>query len=128
MQTENANLKEARHRYYLKHKDKILSNSKEWRKKNPDKVKGIWRRSNLKRKYGLSEKSFENLFEEQGNSCAICHTKEAIWCVDHCHTTGEIRGILCASCNKGLGMFKDDQTNLEEAISYLNRIRQPKRS
>jgi hypothetical protein len=61
--------------------------------------------------------------DDQIGRCAICeeilpqNTKHIH--VDHCHKTNITRGLLCAHCNKGLGFFKDDISNLEKAISYL---------
>ena len=40
--------------------------------------------------------------------------------IDHCHSTGKFRALLCGDCNKGLGFFKDDIHRLENAITYLN--------
>lgn len=76
-------------------------------------------------KYGLSEDDFNSLVLNSNNSCMICRkefTKESrytVACVDHCHTTEKIRGLLCHKCNKGLGAFSDRVDLLENAIRYL---------
>ncbi len=46
--------------------------------------------------------------------------KKSVWCLDHEHDTGKFRGWLCHSCNTGLGLFRDSETNLKNAIKYLN--------
>lgn len=74
-------------------------------------------------KYSFSQKEHDKIFKEQNGKCAICRTPESdlnhILAVDHCHKTGKVRGLLCNSCNKGLGMFKDNTLILEDAIYYL---------
>lgn len=50
--------------------------------------------------------------------CVICGSSESL-VVDHCHTTGKVRGMLCGHCNRGLGHFRDDPTLLEFAAQYL---------
>lgn len=65
------------------------------------------------------------LMESQGRACAICRTQE--WGakgpqVDHCHTNGHVRGLLCNNCNNGLGRFKDDPARLLAAAAYLKRV------
>jgi hypothetical protein len=58
------------------------------------------------------------MFDEQDGKCLIC--QEAVTLVvDHCHTTGQIRGLLCNPCNTSLGHFKDDVKRLQRAIEYL---------
>lgn len=67
--------------------------------------------------------------EDHKNVCSICHQPERITSrltgelhelsVDHCHITGNIRGLLCRHCNAGLGLFKDNIELLEKALSYL---------
>ena len=93
--------------------------AKVWRKANPDKAKN----SELKRMHGMSLELFNSLREEQNNSCAICKKHEddekLALAVDHCHTTGKIRGLLCANCNRALGLFKDNKDFLKSAITYL---------
>jgi hypothetical protein len=44
-------------------------------------------------------------------------------CIDHCHTTGKVRGLLCHACNRALGNFGDNIANLEQAIIYLSKVR-----
>jgi hypothetical protein len=60
------------------------------------------------------------LFKAQGGICDICKERPATH-LDHCHTTGKIRGLLCTQCNTGLGMFFDRTDVLRAAIDYLNR-------
>ena len=79
--------------------------------------------SRLKSTYGIDLHEFRRLLAYQNNCCAICgdHVDELNKkiCVDHCHKTGKIRGLLCLNCNYGLGHFKDNIDNLYNAIDYL---------
>ena len=54
------------------------------------------------------------------SKCAICQKSDLRLSVDHCHSTGQIRGWLCHNCNVGLGHFKDDTDLLRAAINYLD--------
>ena len=77
----------------------------------------------LRQKYGLSLQEYEQLVEQQDGRCAICGCDQPAgrgrWHVDHDHTTGKVRGLLCHNCNVGLGNFKDDPRRLEAAVKYL---------
>lgn len=84
----------------------------------------------LKRKYGITLAEKTSMLEAQNNLCAICQQvialdgtpkENTIACLDHCHTTGKIRGLLCNSCNKGLGNFRDSVESLQNAITYLTK-------
>lgn len=85
----------------------------------------------LKRHYGLSRDDYERLHEEHGHKCCICKQSEGVeirgkairLAVDHCHSTGQIRGILCAACNRALGGFRDSVDLLNNAIEYLKKTR-----
>lgn len=85
------------------------------------------RNNNLKRKYGMTSEEYEAMSAEQGHVCAICGEPETLvrkgqaerLSVDHCHTTGEVRGLLCAHCNHGIGKFKDSPELLRAALAYL---------
>lgn len=61
------------------------------------------------------------LYEKQDSKCAICRVDLLKPVVDHNHETGEVRGLLCASCNTGLGQFEDDPKIVLEAYFYLRR-------
>ena len=102
------------------------------RKRNPRK----WRSNKLKSSYGITLEEYEGMLEEQGGVCAICKqqetalarcgdgmTKVASLAVDHCHTANKVRGLLCANCNRGLGLFKHSSTRLIQAIQYLESHR-----
>jgi hypothetical protein len=71
-----------------------------------------------KQKYGLPPEEYNHMLAQQQNACAICR-QETKLVVDHCHNSGKVRGLLCASCNAGLGAFDDDPVNLALAIAYL---------
>ena len=86
---------------------------------NPKVQKGY----QLKYKFGITIEEYDELLTKQNNACAICNSKESKgkgWHVDHDHTTGKVRGILCLSCNTGLGMFKDNVAFLNAAMLYLS--------
>ena len=72
------------------------------------------------RQYGLSPEMFNRIFTEQGRRCACCTTTEQdVWQVDHDHVTGAVRGILCTSCNIGIGQLGDSLVGVQRAIAYL---------
>ena len=69
-------------------------------------------------KYGITEKEYQTLLEEQGGLCAICKEEQKL-AVDHCHITQKVRGLLCHACNVALGFFKDDPVRVDAAVVYL---------
>jgi hypothetical protein len=87
-------------------------------------VKSIYasqaRKYNLKQ-FGLTVEQYEEIYTTQNKGCAICGgvDKNKRLAVDHCHTTGRVRGLLCAQCNQGLGLFKDSPEVLNKAAAYL---------
>jgi hypothetical protein len=97
--------------------------SKAWRDANPDRQRAHQRRHHLKRKFDLSLEEYDALMAKQGGRCAICGTTDtAPWdwfCVDHCHTSGAVRGLLCRACNTCIGQAQDDPEILRKAIHYL---------
>lgn len=85
------------------------------------------RNQNLKKSFGITSADYDEMFKAQGGVCKICKQPETTvrsgkiqsLSVDHNHTTGKIRGLLCNSCNRALGKFKDSKENLLNAIKYL---------
>lgn len=78
------------------------------------------RERNLKRRYNLTIEEYDEWFDRQAGRCAICHVRpDHNLCVDHCHETGIIRGLLCHSCNRGIGLLGDDLSRLRSAVGYL---------
>jgi hypothetical protein len=76
----------------------------------------------FKKTYGISIYEYEEMFFSQGGKCKICNEPEhnnKLLSVDHCHNSGKVRGLLCGSCNIGLGHFKDNTRRLQDAIEYL---------
>ena len=85
------------------------------------------RHYHLRQRYGVGAADVEELKRAQRGLCAVCRTAAATQ-VDHDHTTGKIRGILCLHCNAGMGAFEDDPGIILRAIEYLERsdgTRQP---
>jgi hypothetical protein len=102
------------------YRERTLARGSAWRRANRDKLSARNRDKYMKRRYGISRADYDALFERQGGVCAICRkrSKERL-CVDHCHVTGMIRGLLCRKCNFGLGSLCDDQRALVAALAYL---------
>jgi hypothetical protein len=105
-------------KYYAKNKEHISElKIKRWVKQDKNKQKDIY----LKRNYNINYEKYLEIVNEQEGKCAICglFNLEKPLFVDHCHTTGKIRGLLCSLCNTGLGGFRDNTISLLKAIEYL---------
>jgi hypothetical protein len=85
---------------------------------NVERNHGSTRNNHLKRRYGLTEAQVAERIEAQSGLCAICRAKPAEH-VDHCHLTGDVRGILCFTCNVGLGSFGDSDHLMRLAADYV---------
>jgi len=101
-----------------------LTNS-EWKKKNPEKVKKDNRKWRLKNHYGLTEDQYDEMFLNQEGRCAICqrHRDELkeVLAVDHNHSTGKVRQLLCRPCNSVLGYIKEDVDIALNLVEYIRR-------
>lgn len=92
----------------------------------------------LRIRYGLSLEEFRSLVRDQGGKCAICdqvpepvlkpNGKKGTLCVDHDHETGQVRGLLCESCNRAIGLMRDSVERLSRAAMYLSRARRDRES
>ncbi len=85
-------------------------------------------RANAVGKYGITVEDYDRMFDAQGGVCAICSrpasggpTSASRLHIDHCHTTGKVRALLCSTCNLGVGYFADDPDRLIAAAAYLLR-------
>lgn len=82
----------------------------------------------MKRAYGIDFEGYSYLIEKHNGVCAICrksppnHYKKRL-CIDHCHTTGKIRGLLCDDCNTAIGLLQDSTELMSNAIHYLNNAK-----
>lgn len=108
---------------YAENRTERIAASRKWQREHPEQVADAYRRHNLWRWYRMTVKEFDELFASQDRKCAICRCSEVPakhhWHVDHNHSTGQIRGILCSSCNLVLGHSKDDPNTLRAAADYL---------
>lgn len=80
----------------------------------------------LKHTYGITLERYREMLSEQSGKCAICskehregHRKGLV--VDHNHTTGKVRGLLCYGCNAAIGHLREDERLFKTALAYLNR-------
>lgn len=109
-----------RKEYYLKHREEILKKTSVYYHTNKERASN----NRLKRKYGISLAQRNEMFDAQGKKCKICRCDTPPgrrgWMVDHCHSTGRVRGILCQHCNTALGSVKDSVLVLEQCIKYLS--------
>jgi hypothetical protein len=109
--------------YREANKQRIKDVSDVWREANRERLREQYR----KRKYGLTNAEFAALVEEQGGVCAICgrppsgEGREKELHIDHCHSSGAVRGLLCEHCNRGIGLFRDDPEILKKAAIYVGR-------
>ncbi|MCW2776528.1 MAG: Recombination endonuclease [Frankiales bacterium] len=79
---------------------------------------GSTRDFHLRRRYGLDSADVARMVADQGRTCALCRARSPQH-VDHDHLTGLVRGILCSTCNQGLGNFADDAARLRLAADYV---------
>lgn len=108
----------------LRSKDGLRNNCKDcdhksehrYRKQNPSQAA----LAAIRQKYGLQEHAYKEMLEKHNYQCDICESKTRL-CIDHCHKTGKIRGILCGKCNSGIGLLNDNIADLEKAIRYLKK-------
>ncbi len=103
-----------------------------WIAENPERY-ALKRREHLLRRYGMTVEDYETLLAKQDGRCAICRTDSPrtrgnahehhgqIFAVDHCHVTGAVRGLLCITCNTGIGGLRDDPAIVRAALAYLER-------
>lgn len=107
-------------RWYWKNKPRAASNGTNW---------------HYRKHYGITYAQFVDLYESVKGICPICSTPMVLSgprknrrlnaVLDHCHETGQNRGVICSGCNIGLGMLKDSPKVLASAVAYLERYGKP---
>lgn len=130
---------------YQANKQAYKDRAERWKAANPDKVRESSRRrqarfretlsyeavkdSQLRRSYGISWEEYSRMFDSQEGTCKICKSALVLHSpkagtntanVDHCHTTGRVRGLLCNRCNQGIGYLQDSPELLRQAAEYLD--------
>jgi hypothetical protein len=104
-----------------KNREKSRAYQAAWKAKHPERQTEDLNRLRV-RAYGLTPEQFEAMRVAQGGRCAVCaEVPKGSFHVDHDHVTGVARGLLCGTCNRGLGMFHDSPTLLTKAAWYLER-------
>ena len=109
----------------IRHREKHRAAVRSWYSRNKEYAKSRQRKYQLQ-KYNLTEQAYKDLLTEQKESCALCGTKQPtgkwkVFAVDHCHDTGNVRGLLCNECNRGMGLLKDSSELLRKAADYLDQ-------
>lgn len=122
--------------YYLDNKEAISVDKIENYKKDPKKhieASKVWYQNNkgrvrdlsLQRNYGIDLETYNEMFRKQEGKCATCSTHQSelkrSLCVDHDHETSEIRGLLCDSCNRSIGLLKENLKTISNVIVYLKK-------
>lgn len=127
---------------YNRRKEEIANRRRELRQSNPEKYREQRKKTRSKNIEYYRQKSretswknagiknmtyaiYETMLKSQNYSCAICHTPQELLSrnldVDHDHSTGEVRGLLCVNCNRGVGHFKEKESLFLSALNYLKK-------
>jgi hypothetical protein len=120
--------------YREANKEKLHIKNKEWRKNNPERTAEIYRKQNLKQKYGMSLEDYDKMLQEQSNVCAVCEQPEVLvkkgklqpLCVDHCHESGKVRALLCNDCNRNLIAHRTSSDIFYKAAAYVEKHKREK--
>lgn len=109
-----------RRQHYLNNKETYDERIKTWQRNNPE----LRKKTILKNVYGISLDDYNDMFKKQDGKCFGCYMSHSELkrglLVDHNHSTGKVRGLLCDNCNKALGCVKDNVSILGNLITYLN--------
>lgn len=132
-------------KYFTEQEKKAARNqqSRNWNKDNPNKhreqsaahyhghresIRERRRDLRYQRIYGITLEEYNKMFAAQNGCCYICKTHQADLgkplSVDHHHSSGKVRRLLCVKCNAGLGNFKEDASLLRKAMDYLKEFNQ----
>lgn len=110
----------ARQKHYYKNHEAEKFRVQEYRINNVEKVKASNRNTKLKRLYGITQEQFLEMSNKQDNKCACCGSETKL-VVDHNHTTGAIRELLCNNCNTALGLLNEDISIIQQLENYIRK-------
>lgn len=110
--------RESIRQWKVRNRERVRTTQRAYERSLPSEVLAHWR---LRKKYGISFADYTALLQGQGGVCAICGKppKAVRLCVDHCHVTGKVRGLLCRNCNHNLSVF-DNKPRFRRILEYLN--------
>jgi len=118
--------------WYAANKARKLESTRTWAQNNPDRVKKSAQKYVKKnsrkltlnsklRRYGITLEKYNLMIEGQKGMCAICNNVPDRLVIDHNHATGEVRQLLCVSCNAALGQVKESENIVLSMLSYLRK-------
>lgn len=104
----------------------------QWFKANPERADRARHAHTMRAFYGITPEQYEAMLTAQDGKCAICGEGEPAahgrtgrqfrLSVDHDHSTGRVRGLLCQKCNRAIGLMGDNTETLRRALDYLERL------
>ena len=106
---------------FSENREKRNKQNQEWRRANPERSQVIKARTNGIK---ITWEQFSELKTLQDNKCALCQKELEKFHIDHCHDSGEVRGLLCPTCNWGLGLLGDTEETIERALNYLRKLKE----
>jgi hypothetical protein len=113
--------KEKRLKYYREHKKEHAEYGKKYRQEHKEKIAPQRENYRLVKKYGITLAERDVMYNAQNGRCAICGEQHNVLCVDHDHSTGKIRELLCKKCNRKLGMLEYDMDRIHVMLAYLEK-------
>lgn len=105
--------------YGVASKDARNARLKRWRRLNPSAASKLDKRRHLKQKYGITPEHVEAMRQKQGGRCAICERSTSRLFVDHCHTKGHVRALVCQTCNTFLGWYEKKADTILKFQKYI---------
>ena len=93
-----------------------------YREKNREKVRELSRKTHIMRKFNMTIEQYDKMLKNQNGVCAICKDSCSTGnnlAIDHNHTTGKVRALLCKNCNTAIGLMKEDVERMLSAIEYI---------
>ena len=117
---------------YAKNRERYIAITKAYTEKNyaavRAKAKVRWDKKSKEekraiglRKFDLSTEQYDLMVAQQNGKCATCRRIPLRLCVDHCHATGVVRGLLCPECNSALGLLQEDQSRIRALADYISK-------